>query len=259
VPLESRPSVRVYVPTYRRHLMLGRALGSLRAQTFAEWVCEIHNDDPTDYFPTDLVRRLGDPRIELFNHESNLGPCASFNLFYHPTREPFYCLLEDDNWWESTYLETMVSAMQLHPHVTMAWCNQKIWEELPDGCWRDTGELVNSEEDSNFRLVEFGDPKQIAGALHSNGAMFLRSRANETYSTPSDFPFVAIEPLRERMISHPLLYLPQPLAIFAKTRQSARSKSRSELAVIQTMLAATFFKPRQANPIYQFIPFCDLN
>lgn len=247
VSLDSRPAIRVFVPTYRRHLPLERALASLRAQTFTEWACEVHNDDPTDPFPTGLVRRLCDPRIELVNHERNLGPCATFNLFYRPTREPFYCLLEDDNWWESEFLETMFSAMQLHPNVTLAWCNQKIWEELPDGSWQDTGQLVNAEEDTEPRAVEFGDARQILGALHSNGAMLLRSRPNETYSTPSDFPFVAVEPLRERMISHPLLYLPQPLAIFAKTLQSARSESPGEAAIVQTVLAATFFRYAHYN------------
>ena len=70
----------------------------------------------------------------------------------------------------------------------------------------------------------------------------MRSRSGETYPTPADWPLAAIEPLRERMMLHPLLYVPVPLAVFAKTRESARSKSRAEWAIIQTMLAATFFK-----------------
>ena len=136
----------------------------------------------------------------------------------------------------------MISAMDSHPNVTMAWCNQRVWEELGDGSWRDTGHLVNPPEQTGPRLAHFGDPIQIMGARYGQGAMLMRSRSGETYPTPADWPLAAIEPLRERMMLHPLLYVPEPLALFAKTRQSARSESRAEWAIIQTMLAATFFK-----------------
>jgi glycosyltransferase involved in cell wall biosynthesis len=234
--------VRVFVPTFRRHALLQRALESLRAQTFANWTCEVHNDDPNDIFPGLLVRRLDDPRIELRQHERNLGPIATFNLFYQPTQEPFYSLLEDDNWWKPPFLDTMVREMKLHPEVTMAWCNQSVWEERPDGSWRDTGQLVNSPEQIEERLVDFGDLRQIAGALHANGAMLLRSHPNETYPTPQDYPFFGVEAFRERMIPHPLLYVPKPLAVYAATRESARSESRATWETVQTIFAATFIK-----------------
>ena len=234
--------VKVFVPTYRRRRLLPRALKSLCAQTFSGWVCEVHNDDPTDTFPRELVKDLGDPRIKLHNHERKLGAIATFNLFYRCTREPFYSLLEDDNWWLPEFLGTMICVMDSHPNVTMAWCNQRVWEELADGSWRDTGHLVNPPELTGPRLVHFGDASQIMGARYGQGAMLMRSRSGETYPTPADWPLAAIEPLRERMMLHPLLHVPEALAIFAQTRQSARSESRAEWAIIQTMLAATFFK-----------------
>jgi glycosyltransferase involved in cell wall biosynthesis len=249
--------IRVYVPTYRRNFLLQRALGCLRAQTFVDWKCEVHNDDPIDNFPTDLVNRLRDPRIEVCDHERNLGACATFNLFYRPTREPFYCLLEDDNWWEPEFLETMIRELRRHPEVTMAWCNQKVWEELPDGSWQDTGQFVNLPEQGNPRIIEFGAARQIMGAVHANGAMLLRSGPGEFYETLTDFPFAAVEAIRERMISHPLLYVPRPLAVFAKTRQTARSESRAEWAIAQTILAATFFKHANYSEVHIAELFAD--
>jgi len=44
-------TIRVFVPTHRRARMLERALASLRAQTFRDWVCEVHNDAPDDDAP----------------------------------------------------------------------------------------------------------------------------------------------------------------------------------------------------------------
>jgi glycosyltransferase involved in cell wall biosynthesis len=238
-------SIRVFVPTYRRQALLPRALASLRAQTFNDWICEVHNDDPADSFPAELVKQLADPRIELRQHERNLGAIATFNLFYHPTREPFFALLEDDNWWEPEFLRTMMRELSKHPDITLAWCNQKVWEELPDGSWRDTKQFANNIEKSGPRLVKFGKGKQLMGALHANGAMVMRSRVCETYVTPFNIPFFAIEAFRDRMIPHPLLYVPEPLAIFARTIHTSRSESRAETAIVQSMLAATFIKHAQ--------------
>jgi glycosyltransferase involved in cell wall biosynthesis len=238
----SAATVRVYLPTYRRHALLPRALESLRAQTFVDWICEVHNDDPDDRFPGHLVRQFGDDRIEFHQHKHNLGPVAAFNLFYRPTRELFYSLLEDDNWWEPGFLETMIREMQSHPDVTMAWCNQRVWEELPDGSWRDTGQCVNPLGQLEPRLVDFGGTGHILGPVHANGAMLLRSRSDETYLTPEDWPFFGVEAFRERMFPHPLLYIPQPLAIYAATQQTSRSKSRAEWETVHTILAATFIK-----------------
>jgi hypothetical protein len=239
--------VRVFVPTYRRHTLLPRALESLRAQTFTNWTCEVHNDDPGDSFPGHLVQQLGDARIELHQHSYTLGPVATFNLFYRPTQEPFYSLLEDDNWWEPEFLNIMIREMQSNPDVTMAWCNQRIWEQLPDGSWRDTGQyntlgIINSPAQTEAHLVDFGSARNIIGPTHANGAMLLRSRSNETYPTPEDWPFFAVDAFRERMIPHPLLYVPQPLAVWAATLQTARSETRADVEIVQTILAATLIK-----------------
>src|ERR1051326_5504733 len=238
-----QPLLRVFLPTYRRPTLLPRALQSLLAQSLGDWICEVHNDDPNDPLPGNLVRSLGDARIELRQHERNIGANATFNLFYRPCAEPFYCLLEDDNWWEPEFLEVMIAAMRSRPQVAMAWCNQRIWEELPDGSWRDSGRLVNAMKTSSEPyLVEFGQFRQMAGALHGNGAMIMRSRPGETYEVPADWPFAAVEPFRERMMRHPLLFVPRPLAAYCQTIGTARAESRADWITAQTILATTFLK-----------------
>jgi glycosyltransferase involved in cell wall biosynthesis len=239
---DARALIRVFVPTYRRNAVLPRAISSLRMQTFTNWVCEIHNDDPSDSFPAQLVKHLADSRIELHQHEKNLGAVVTFNLFYRPITESFFAVLEDDNWWEPKFLATMLRKLTAHPDSTLAWCNQKVWEELPDGSWRNTGQLVNRPEKSEERLVEFGNVRQIMAGMHGHGAALFRSHADRAYQTPVDWPLDAIEPLRERMTPHPLLYVSEPLAIIGATLQTARPENRAEWAIVQTMLAATFLK-----------------
>ena len=236
------PRVRVFLPTYRRPRLLARAVASLRAQTLTDWTCELHNDAPDDPGPGELVARLRDPRFEYRPHARNLGGTATFNLFFRATREPFYAMLEDDNAWSPRFLEKMIGVAAGHPDVTVFWSNQQIGEEQADGTVRDTAETVHAWTPGEPpRLVAWGEPAQIFGAVHAHGAALFRSRPGDDFATPA-VPIALVEAFRERRFPYPLVHVPEPLAQFTRTRQTARSDDRGEWAVVQTMLAATFLK-----------------
>lgn len=233
--------IRVFLLTFRRERLLRRAVASLRAQTFTDWICELHNDAPDDDRPARLLAELADERFILVQHDRNLG-AGSFNLIFQGPDEPFYSLLEDDNWWEPDFLQSMLAAAEGHPEVSVAWSNQRLWQEQADGTWQDTGRLSHPYRDGDSpRLVAWGDPAQIYGAVHSHGAALFRSQSGRCYKTP-EVPIAVVEMFRERLFPHPLLFVPRPLANFSITLLTARSQDRGEWAALQTMLAATFLK-----------------
>jgi len=242
-------TIRVFVPTCRRPQLLPRALASLRAQTFADWVCDVHNDAPGDDAPGRLVASLGDPRIRLVDHATNLGGTATFNLFFQPTPEPFYTMLEDDNWWDPGFLAAMLAAAQARPDLTVFWANMRCWQEEADGTFADTGRTLWPEGAAGEppRLFAWGDPAQLVGALHSNGAMLVRSRPGDDFRTPK-IPFAIAEMSRERLFPYPIALVPQVLANYALTSKTTRSKDPSEWAELQVMFAATFLRGTEAGP-----------
>ena len=63
---------KVYFPTFRRPQLLVRAVNSLLHQNFDDWVCELHNDDPIDSFPGELIDRIGGLQAQAFG-----GPVAA--------------------------------------------------------------------------------------------------------------------------------------------------------------------------------------
>jgi glycosyltransferase involved in cell wall biosynthesis len=234
---------RVYLCTYRRNDLLPRALNSLLSQRFTDWVCEVHNDDPSDPFPGQLVKQIGDPRIIMIDHEKNLGPTQTFNLVFRPVAEQYVSLLEDDNWWEPDFLERMVGLMNQHPEVNVSWANMYFWRQEEDGSWTKTGKCIwERPHDAPIEFFERPQPRQIMGALHSNGAMLVRSAGISNYIIPAETPFAVVEPVRERCFNFPLLFVPEPLANFAVTRQTARSKDVSNWGQVQALLAASFFR-----------------
>jgi len=246
---------RVYLPTFRRRQLLVRAVESLLSQTFQDWVCELHNDDPEDCFPAELVERIGDQRIRIINHKQNLGATRTFNLFFKSIAEPFFTLLEDDNWWEPEFLRTMISTMAKYPQIQISWANMRLWEERSDASWHDTGRNIWQVEWTEPRLMHWPDPRQMNEALHSNGAMLARSNF-DYFPVPESINFAAIEPFRERSFVHPLLFVPQRLANFAVTRTSARTGDAASwmhaLAVLTgTYLSEVKLSPEQMRGIWQ--------
>ena len=240
-------TVRVYLPTYQRKKLLERALDSLRRQSFTDWVCEVHNDDPEDDGPSQLLNRIGDHRISLNQHYRNLGGTRTFNLFYRGIKEPFYSVLEDDNWWEPQFLEILLNTAAQYPDATVFWSNMKIWKEQHDGIFEDTGSTIH-QFNSGDRPVEchWGTTKNVVGAIYSNGAALHRSTQREDFQIP-DVPFAAVETFRERMFHFPLVFVPQPLANFSVTLKSERSKNRADWVETGVMLAATFIRYAQYN------------
>ncbi len=241
--------VHVFVPTFRRALLLERALQSLRAQTFSGWSAMVHNDDPTDPEPGRIVASIADSRIQLLVHERNLGAVSAFNRGFAavPETARYLSILEDDSTWQPEFLATLMRALEQTPAAHLAWCNQRILAENPDGSWTDTTRAVHPEETAGiFRQVFWGGHSQATGARMANGAMLIR-RSSLPPPTPDDLPFSGMEAFRERLIRHPFVYVSEPLAAYAQTRTSAREADGFGWGEIQTLLLATYVRNAGMN------------
>jgi hypothetical protein len=237
------PAVRVYLLTYRRNHLLPRALASLRAQTFTDWLCELHNDAPDDPFPGQLAAQTADPRIRFVQHETNLGPNRTFNLVFQPCAERYVCLLEDDNWWEPEFLVTLVALLDQNPSAQVAWSNLRIWRENSDATWTDTGRTLWPIADfSGPTWFDWPHERHLDTLLHSNGSALIRNEHIGDLVVPPETPFLAMEPIRERAMRFPLLFCPQPLVNFAWTVATARESSSLLAIEMRALLMAAYLR-----------------
>ena len=245
------PRVRIFLLTHRRPQLLRRALASLLAQTFTDWVCELHNDAPGEDAPRAVLDELapGDTRFSCHDHENNWGAVATFNHAYAGGPELFASLLEDDNWWEPEFLATAIRALDARPDAALAWANMKIWQEQPSGSWTDTGRTIWATTHATPPLAEFRWPEilQAFDALHSQGAMVFRPDKFRVPGVPPATPLAIIEPLRERAAAGPLLLLTAPLAHFARTRDTARDTDAALWLQARLLTAASFFQTVPAD------------
>lgn len=242
--------VRVFLCTYRRNQLLRRSLKSLLDQTFTDWICELHNDAPDDPFPAKLAVELNDPRISVVNHEQNLGAVGTFNLIFDPRPERYISLLEDDNWWDPKFLETMVAVMDARPNIKVAWSNMRLWREEETGVWTDLKRNVwDRPLDANVELFDWPNYRQADTALHSNGAMLVRSGDLEGFKIPIQTMSEFVEPVRERAMPHPLLFVPQSLANFSITLETARGQKSTGRLEHYVLLLASFLKHEQPDKL----------
>lgn len=236
-----KAACRVYLFTYKRNHLLKRAIDSLINQTYKNWICELHNDDPSDTFPEEYLRQLNDHRFLIKNHDVNLGGTDSFNLAFAGCTEKYASILEDDNWWEPAFLETIIGTMDREPGISVAWSNMKIWREANNGDWIDTKRTIwnDNADDKAFISPHI---KQAMGALHSNGAMLYLGNEASRYLIPSNCELSIIEPVRERLFKLPIYFINEPLANFSLTIHSSRSRQKWIWTSCQAMLLSSFIE-----------------
>ncbi|TSD65866.1 glycosyltransferase family 2 protein [Inquilinus sp. KBS0705] len=232
-------TIKVYVITYRRPVLLKRALNSLLQQTHTTWIAEVINDDPDDLSVANLLADINDSRIILSAPAVKRGGTQNFNYALKPTHEPFATILEDDNWYEPTYLEMMLSALQNNPGKMMAVGNQNIWIEGVDGSWTNSERTIWKETTgTSFYRYQLKD--KCGSAKICNSSMLWRTEPTREWLTPDDIPIDVTEHFRERIIPHPILLVNTPLVNYAQTIHTNRSDGLV-WSMYQVLLIASVF------------------
>jgi glycosyltransferase involved in cell wall biosynthesis len=234
-----QPPINVYLITYRRPLLLRRALASILAQSYDNFCVKIINDDPNDTRVLEVVSEVNDSRVCLFTPVLNRGPTANFNIAFTDRAAPFVSVLEDDNWWEPEFLEAMYQTLREYPRARAAICNELIWQETKDGSWHNTGQTIWNDFGTHVHDYSLD---QIAGSAKiCNSSMLLRTDARLHFETPNTIPVDVTEHFRERLFDEPVVLLARPLVNYAETIQTARSAAGPRWGIFQCLLIGSIF------------------
>jgi len=112
------PKVSIVMPTFNRADTIGRAIASVRAQTFVDWELIIVDDGSTDG-TADAVSGI-DPRIKVLRQE-NQGCYVARNAGMHGSTGRFITFLDSDDEWMPFFLELTVGFLEAFPseHMVM--------------------------------------------------------------------------------------------------------------------------------------------
>jgi glycosyltransferase involved in cell wall biosynthesis len=110
----SEPLVSVVIPVYNRAHLIGRAIGSVLAQTYPNFEIVVVDDASTDDL-AGALSRIAHPRIRRVVRPSNRGAAAARNTGVAAAVGEYVAFLDSDDLWYPQKLAVQVAAMRDQP------------------------------------------------------------------------------------------------------------------------------------------------
>jgi hypothetical protein len=139
------------MPTYDQDAWLPAAIGSLLAQTLADWECVVVDDGSPGDTEAALADALDDPRVRLEVLPANGGLGAALNRGLDLTSAPLVAYLPSDDVWHADHLQSLVDALDQAPEAVLAVAGVRHAQGL-------------TATDSPGRIP--GEPLQLVQVLH---------------------------------------------------------------------------------------------
>ncbi len=121
------PEVSIITPCYNSSKFLKETIQSVLSQTFTDWEWLITDDFSSDD-SLEIIKENKDPRIILTIAEKNEGAGNARNLSLEKATGRFITFLDADDFWESNFLEEMVTFMK-NEKAELAYSNYARCDE----------------------------------------------------------------------------------------------------------------------------------
>ena len=123
----ANPLITTIIPTFRRPLLLRRAINSALSQTLCDLrvcVCDNASNDETET----TVRALQsiDSRIDYYQHPLDIGAIKNFNFGLGKVESKYFSLLSDDDFLLPDFYKLATAALEAHPAAAFA-TTEVLW------------------------------------------------------------------------------------------------------------------------------------
>lgn len=146
----TEPRLTVFLPVYNGEKTLRRLLDSIAVQTFQDYRVVIVDNDSTDSTP-EIARWFenSDRRFSLKRNPENLGMSFSYARGWLLAMDTEFAVYAgDDDFWEPSYLEKCVQALDGRPEAVLAY-SRVVFHDHHDqrlGTFADDGEALGSAD-----------------------------------------------------------------------------------------------------------------
>jgi glycosyltransferase involved in cell wall biosynthesis len=233
----AEPLVSVVVASHNYARFLPESMGSVLAQTYANWECIVIDDASTDGTPSLVeawVRR--DDRFRYYRNDRNLGVSATRNRGTSLARGEFIAVLDADDWWAPDKLRRQMGALGSSGPVQACF---SAYVQRGGGC-----EVVKRIDDAKLESLGVS-LRRANNFLHSS--LVARKSAFEAVggydtSLPCAHDWDLYLKLLHRFGSRSITYLNEPLTYYRVhgSGVSARWKAMlaDERAIVRRSLSA---------------------
>lgn len=230
--------VQIRTPTYRRPEALERCLRSLQAQTWANWVCNVYDDDP-DASGEAVCAKLADSRI-IYTHNKpqnfaskNIDQCFSSE---NPNDADYFCVVEDDNAILETFCEDNIRLLR-KTRVEILLRNQVVEYKsgTPQARLGETGILDDLFREGVYSAEKFRMVLMI-GIGVSNGGLFWTRSAKSKLEIRYSCTATLQEYMRTFSICEPIYVAMDPLAVWAENAEQTTRNAELRAGYIRREL-----------------------
>lgn len=230
--------VQVRTPTYRRPAALQRALGSVMAQSWPNWVVDVFDDDP-DQAGRAVVDQLGDSRIRYHHNQPqrfasrNIDACFSAE---NPNDAEYFCVVEDDNFLLPGFMAENIGLCRQRG-VEIVLRNQLIEyaSATPDAHLSEGGVLDGLFVEETYSPEQFR-MSLLVGIGVSNGGLFWSRRARTALEIGFACTATMQEYLRTFSIAEPIHVAMTPLAVWAENAEQTTRNAGLEASYLRREL-----------------------
>jgi glycosyltransferase involved in cell wall biosynthesis len=126
--MSDAPLFSVVIPAYNRARVIGRAIGSVLAQTLAEFELIVVDDGSADG-TREVVQGVGDPRVR-YHFQENAGRSAARNEGARLARGAYLTFLDSDDEVSPEWLATLTREFE-HDGTGVVCCGATVVEDRP--------------------------------------------------------------------------------------------------------------------------------
>lgn len=113
------------MPAYNASRTISEAIDSVLNQRYMSWQLWVVDDGSQDNTLTLAKRFAGDCRISVLS-QPNAGPAAARDHALEMCSGEYVAFLDADDWWEPTYLESMVACISTTCRYGLVWCDMRL-------------------------------------------------------------------------------------------------------------------------------------
>lgn len=125
--LTNNPLVSVIIPTYKRPLMLSRAIDSVLNQTYKNIeIIVVDDNNPNTEYRTEtekvMINYINNKRIKYIKHKKNMNGAAARNTGLMNSSGEIVCFLDDDDWYLKEKIQKQVQYLLNNPEYDAVYC-----------------------------------------------------------------------------------------------------------------------------------------
>lgn len=186
------PTFTIAMPAHQASATVGAAIRSVLAQTRGDFELVVVDDGSTDGTAETVERFRDDQRIRLMRQE-NRGPAHARNTAIAAGRGRYVSMLDSDDLWLPTYLESMERALRASPRAGLAYTDAWVLDDVsrriqrvtamhyqdpPDPPPADAEGFLSALLERNFVFTSATVPRAV---LEDVGSFNVELEASEDY------------------------------------------------------------------------------